>query len=97
MIILFVTLLPPDYHVAYTHYSFFEWGLIIFDVLYDAMAEQEFREANLQVRTGSRAGACAQNLPVLILDILGTNFQRSWLETNVRSTFGNMDTTDCMT
>ncbi|KAG6822316.1 hypothetical protein H0H92_014347, partial [Tricholoma furcatifolium] len=32
----------------YTHYAFFEWGLIFFDVLYDAMAEQEYREANLQ-------------------------------------------------
>lgn len=34
---------------AYTHYSFFEWGLIFFDVLYDAIAEQEYKESDLQV------------------------------------------------
>ena len=60
------------------------------------MAEQEFREGTLQVRTGSRAGACAQNLPVLMLDIFGTNFQHGWLEIDVRSTFGNVDTANCM-
>ncbi|KAH9481549.1 Protein cwh43 [Psilocybe cubensis] len=32
---------------AYTRYAFFEWGLIFFDVLYDSVAEQEFREADL--------------------------------------------------
>ncbi|KAG6909998.1 hypothetical protein DXG01_013998 [Tephrocybe rancida] len=39
---------------AYTHYSFFEWGLILLDVLYDALAEQEYRESDLQVTLGSR-------------------------------------------
>ncbi|RDB31055.1 Protein cwh43 [Hypsizygus marmoreus] len=42
---------------AYTHYSFFEWGLIFFDVLYDAVAEQEFREADLQISLGPTLGA----------------------------------------
>ncbi|KAJ4487416.1 Frag1/DRAM/Sfk1 family-domain-containing protein [Lentinula lateritia] len=37
---------------AYTHYSFFEWGLIFFDVLYDACAEEEFRLNNLYVAIG---------------------------------------------
>lgn len=35
---------------AYTRYAFFEWGLVFFDVLYDSVAEQEFRESGLQVR-----------------------------------------------
>ncbi|KDR76390.1 hypothetical protein GALMADRAFT_226084 [Galerina marginata CBS 339.88] len=34
---------------AYTRYAFFEWGLIFFDVLYDSVAEQEFREVGLQI------------------------------------------------
>lgn len=34
---------------AYTRYSFFEWALIVFDVLYDSVAELDFKEANLQV------------------------------------------------
>lgn len=38
-----------NYGIAYTRYAFFEWGLIFFDVLYDSIAEQEFREAGLQV------------------------------------------------
>lgn len=36
--------------VAYTHYSFFEWGLIILDVLYDSVSELDFKAANLEVR-----------------------------------------------
>ncbi|KAG6844286.1 hypothetical protein H0H87_008155 [Tephrocybe sp. NHM501043] len=39
---------------AYTHYSFFEWGLIFFDVLYDAQAEYEYTESGLQVTLGPR-------------------------------------------
>lgn len=35
---------------AYTHYSFFEWSLIILDILYDAIARYDFEAANLQVR-----------------------------------------------
>ncbi|KZT29935.1 hypothetical protein NEOLEDRAFT_1238654 [Neolentinus lepideus HHB14362 ss-1] len=38
---------------AYTRYSFFEWGLIILDILYDSVAELDFRAANLQVALGS--------------------------------------------
>ncbi|KAF5382105.1 hypothetical protein D9615_004235 [Tricholomella constricta] len=39
---------------AYTHYSFFEWGLILLDVLYDAITEQEFREGDLQITLGPK-------------------------------------------
>ena len=35
---------------AYTSYAFCEWALILFDVLYDSISEQEFKEAGLQVR-----------------------------------------------
>ncbi|KAJ7178611.1 Frag1/DRAM/Sfk1 family-domain-containing protein [Mycena crocata] len=35
---------------AYTHYSFAEWGLICFDLLFDSLTEDEFRFADLQVR-----------------------------------------------
>lgn len=34
---------------AYTRYSFFEWGLIILDILYDSVAELDFKAANLQI------------------------------------------------
>ncbi|KAL4268280.1 Calcofluor white hypersensitive protein [Pleurotus pulmonarius] len=37
---------------AYTRYAFFEWGLIIFDVLFDSVAEQDLREADLQISLG---------------------------------------------
>ncbi|KAF5392189.1 hypothetical protein D9757_001378 [Collybiopsis confluens] len=37
---------------AYTHYSFFEWGLIFLDVLYDGCAEEEFRLNELHVTIG---------------------------------------------
>ncbi|KAG6900584.1 hypothetical protein C0993_008301 [Termitomyces sp. T159_Od127] len=35
--------------------SFFEWGLIFFDVLYDAITEQEYKEAELQITLGLKA------------------------------------------
>ncbi|KAH9943702.1 Frag1/DRAM/Sfk1 family-domain-containing protein [Amylocystis lapponica] len=35
---------------AYTRYSFFEWGLIVFDILYDSATELDLKAANLQVR-----------------------------------------------
>lgn len=35
---------------AYTYYSFFEWALIIFDVLYDSAAELDLRAADLKVK-----------------------------------------------
>ena len=36
--------------LAYTHYSFFEWALIIFDVLYDSAVELDLKAADLKVR-----------------------------------------------
>ena len=36
--------------IAYTQYSFFEWGLIFLDVLYDSSAELDFCSAELKVR-----------------------------------------------
>ncbi|KAG5716861.1 Protein cwh43 [Termitomyces sp. T112] len=60
----FVTIIPLVYFFiqhkvhripgAYTCYSFFEWGLIFFDILYDAITEQEYREADLQVFLGPK-------------------------------------------
>ncbi|KAF8893298.1 Frag1/DRAM/Sfk1 family-domain-containing protein [Mucidula mucida] len=38
---------------AYTRYSFFEWGLIFLDVLYDSLSEREFKDASLQVSLSS--------------------------------------------
>ncbi len=38
---------------AYTRYSFFEWGLIFLDVLYDSLSEREFKDASLQVSSRS--------------------------------------------
>lgn len=35
---------------AYTKYSFFEWSLIILDILYDSVTKLDFSAANLQVR-----------------------------------------------
>lgn len=35
---------------AYTHYAFFEWALIILDVLYDSILKLDVEQANLQVR-----------------------------------------------
>lgn len=35
--------------LAYTYYSFFEWALIAFDVMFDSVAELDFKAANLQV------------------------------------------------
>jgi hypothetical protein len=34
---------------AYTHYSFFEWSLILLDVLFDSIAELDFKDSDLQV------------------------------------------------
>ncbi|KAK1229087.1 Protein cwh43, partial [Marasmius sp. AFHP31] len=57
--VFFLTLIPLVYFFiqhkvhripgAYTYYSFFEWGLIFFDVLYDSFTEEEFRQAGLEV------------------------------------------------
>ncbi|THV03171.1 hypothetical protein K435DRAFT_748130 [Dendrothele bispora CBS 962.96] len=55
----FITLVPLVYFFiqhkvyripgAYTRYSFFEWSLIILDVLYDAHTERELEETNMQL------------------------------------------------
>ncbi|KZT06123.1 uncharacterized protein LAESUDRAFT_743576 [Laetiporus sulphureus 93-53] len=37
---------------AYTKYSFFEWGLIFFDVMFDSAVELEVKAANLQIAMG---------------------------------------------
>ncbi|KAJ8072662.1 Protein cwh43 [Marasmius tenuissimus] len=61
--VFFLTIIPLVYFFiqhkvhripgAYTHYSFFEWGLIFFDVLYDSFTEEEFRQASLEIAIGS--------------------------------------------
>ncbi|TFK50059.1 hypothetical protein OE88DRAFT_1661586 [Heliocybe sulcata] len=38
---------------AYTRYSFFEWGLIILDIMYDSVTELDFKAAKLQISLGS--------------------------------------------
>ncbi|KAI9066122.1 hypothetical protein FKP32DRAFT_1707081 [Trametes sanguinea] len=38
---------------AYTHYSFFEWALIILDILYDSSAELDLKAADLKITIGS--------------------------------------------
>jgi hypothetical protein len=48
----------PGKWLAYTRYAFFEWALIFFDVSYDSVAEIDFREAGLQVRSGELFVAC---------------------------------------
>ncbi|KAF7975727.1 hypothetical protein HWV62_8699 [Athelia sp. TMB] len=37
---------------AYTHYSFFEWGLIVFDVAFDSVAELDFKAADIKITLG---------------------------------------------
>ncbi|CAL1715979.1 unnamed protein product [Somion occarium] len=37
---------------AYTRYSFFEWSLIILDIMFDSVAASDFRAANLQISIG---------------------------------------------
>jgi len=37
---------------AYTRYSFFEWGLILFDVMFDSAAELEVKAADLKIAVG---------------------------------------------
>ncbi|KAG5646112.1 hypothetical protein DXG03_004351 [Asterophora parasitica] len=66
----FVSLIPLVYfflqhklYAAYTHYSFFEWGLILLDVLYDSYSEQEFRDADLHINLGPRR---SKNAPITV-------------------------------
>ncbi|KAI9001545.1 Frag1/DRAM/Sfk1 family-domain-containing protein [Trametes punicea] len=42
---------------AYTRYSFFEWALILLDVLYDSSAELDFSAADLKITVGTLAGS----------------------------------------
>ncbi|KAI0806029.1 Frag1/DRAM/Sfk1 family-domain-containing protein [Irpex lacteus] len=37
---------------AYTHYAFFEWALILLDVLYDSILKIDLEHANLQITVG---------------------------------------------
>ncbi|KAJ7127156.1 Frag1/DRAM/Sfk1 family-domain-containing protein [Mycena epipterygia] len=45
---------------AYTRYSFFEWGLITLDVMFDSLTEDELRCANLQISVGDGSIATQQ-------------------------------------
>ncbi|KAJ7274491.1 Frag1/DRAM/Sfk1 family-domain-containing protein [Mycena haematopus] len=40
---------------AYTHYSLFEWGLIALDLMFDSLAEDELKWADLQFFVGDAA------------------------------------------
>ncbi|KDQ53108.1 hypothetical protein JAAARDRAFT_39481 [Jaapia argillacea MUCL 33604] len=51
---------------AYTHYSFFEWGLIFQDILYDSVAELDFKTANLQISLGSFTHESDEIRPILV-------------------------------
>ncbi|KAF8905015.1 Frag1/DRAM/Sfk1 family-domain-containing protein [Gymnopilus junonius] len=72
--LFFVTIVPLVYFFiqhkvhripgAYTHYAFFEWGLIFFDVLYDSVSEQEFREAGLNISLSLPSVQSAKISPV---------------------------------
>ena len=44
--------------VAYTRYSFFEWGLILLDVVYDSITEIDFKDSNIQVGTYHALHTC---------------------------------------
>ncbi|KAG5637424.1 hypothetical protein H0H81_004631 [Sphagnurus paluster] len=67
--VFFTTLIPLIYFFvrhkvhripgAYTHYALCEWGLILLDVGYDALAELEFADARLQA-TFSTPSSLAQ-------------------------------------
>ncbi|KAI0784469.1 Frag1/DRAM/Sfk1 family-domain-containing protein [Abortiporus biennis] len=60
--VFFISIIPMIYFFiqhkvhrvpgAYTHYSFFEWSLIILDILYDSVAKLDFANANLQLSVG---------------------------------------------
>ncbi|KAF8622551.1 hypothetical protein AX15_006904 [Amanita polypyramis BW_CC] len=64
-IAFFATLVPLIYFFirhkihsvpgAYTYYAFFEWALIILDVLFDSVTEAEFKEAQLQIVLGTHS------------------------------------------
>ena len=35
-------------HLAYTRYAFFEWSLILFDILYDSLATLDLEESGIE-------------------------------------------------
>lgn len=39
--------------IAYTKYAFFEWGLIIADIMFDSAFDMELKEVNVEVRTSN--------------------------------------------
>lgn len=39
-----------SHHLAYTRYSFFEWGLIFLDISFDSILATDLRESELRVR-----------------------------------------------
>ncbi|KAJ7773105.1 Frag1/DRAM/Sfk1 family-domain-containing protein [Mycena metata] len=51
---------------AYTWYSFCEWALIAFDVLFDSFAEEEFRCANLQIFVGDGSMAAVKTVDAAV-------------------------------
>ncbi|KAH7912023.1 Frag1/DRAM/Sfk1 family-domain-containing protein [Hygrophoropsis aurantiaca] len=55
---------------AYTRYSFFEWSLILFDILFDSVAEMDFKESTLQIAIGSSLGR-SDKMPATLHDING--------------------------
>lgn len=38
-----------SFPIAYTRYSFFEWSLIVLDILYDSVLASDLRAANIRV------------------------------------------------
>ncbi|OCH90334.1 hypothetical protein OBBRIDRAFT_887775 [Obba rivulosa] len=49
---------------AYTKYSFFEWGLIFFDIIHDSAAELELRAADLKVTIGDSLGGASEKVDI---------------------------------
>jgi len=69
--IFFVSMVPMIYFFiqhkvhrvpgAYTRYSFFEWGLIFFDVMFDSAAELELEAADIEVALGTSLEGAGTN------------------------------------
>ncbi|TFK40056.1 Frag1/DRAM/Sfk1 family-domain-containing protein [Crucibulum laeve] len=76
----FTTIVPLVYYFiqhkvhripgAYTRYAFFEWGLIFFDVFYDSVTEQEFRESNLQLALGPSLSSTTTTDQIVNMNII---------------------------
>ncbi|KAI5987173.1 Frag1/DRAM/Sfk1 family-domain-containing protein [Pisolithus marmoratus] len=52
---------------AYTRYSFFEWGLILLDILYDSIAGIDFERSKLQIMLGTCLDTNAGGDSILVL------------------------------